>query len=160
ELLKHEVLFLEPILGPQPLGDVPENALDANGLPIWAVQRRLHHLDVESLSFGCDMLLDNVQDLPTLQDALVVPAILLGELARVEIKVRLTPDLLEAAPELRAELLVGESKAALEVLAEDHLGDGFDQRVIEDLGLAEGSLRPAVIRRGGPEGREETSGMV
>ena len=50
-------------------------------------------------------------------------------------------------PELGAELLVGEREAAFEVLAQDHLGDRLDQRVIEDLGLRAGRARPDAARR-------------
>ena len=75
----------------------------------------------------------------------VVAAVLLGQLAGEEIEVGLSQDLLEAAPQLRAEPLVGEGEPAVEVLAEDHLGEGLDQRVIEDLRLAEGPDRAAPL---------------
>ena len=65
----------------------------------------------------------------------VVGAILLGQLAGEEVEVGLALDLLEGRAQLGAERLVGEGEPALEVLAEDHLREGLDQRVVEDLGL-------------------------
>ena len=47
---------------------------------------------------------------------------------------------LQRSPQLGEEPAVGEGEPALEVLAEDHLGDGLDQGVVEDLGLMKLSM--------------------
>ena len=81
QLLEHDVLLLELLLGAHPLGDVPEDPLDADRLAVGAEQRRLHDLDVELLALGRDVLLDDVEDLAALDHPAVVAAILLGQLA-------------------------------------------------------------------------------
>ena len=80
------------------------------GLPSWPKSGRLHHLDIELLSLGRDVLLDDVEHLPALDDAPVVAAVFLGQLAGIEIEIGLSQDVLEAAPELGAEPLVGEGE--------------------------------------------------
>ena len=79
--------------------------------------------------------------------AAIVVAILLGQLRREEVEIGLALDLLEGRAELRAELLIGEGEPAFQVLAEDHLREGLDQRVIEDLGLAQDAFGPAALGR-------------
>ncbi len=51
----------------------------------------------------------------------------------------------ERGSQLGADAAVGEGETALQVLAEDHLRQGLDQGVIEDLGLPEGALGPAAL---------------
>ena len=115
------------------------------GLPSWPKSGALHHLDVELLALGRDVLLDHVEHLPALDDPAIVAAVLLGQLAGIEIEIGLAQDLLEAPAQLRAEPLVGEGEPAVEILAQDHLGQRLDQRVIEDLGLAERPHRAASL---------------
>ena len=67
QLLERDVLLLELLLGAHPLGDVPEDALDADGLAVRAAEGRLHDLDVELLPLGRDVLLDDVEHLPALE---------------------------------------------------------------------------------------------
>ncbi len=93
------------------------------------------------------MLLDHVEDLPALDDPSIVAAVLLGQVAGIEIEIGLSQDLLERLAKLRAEPLVGECEPPVEVLAEDHLGKRLDQGVIEDLRLAERPDRaPPLVR--------------
>ena len=66
-------------------------------LAVVTEQGALHHLDVELVALGRDVLLDRVEHLPAVDDATIVAAVLLGELAGKEIKVGLAQDLLEAA---------------------------------------------------------------
>ncbi len=96
-------------------------------------------------------MLDDVEDLSALDDATIVFAIFLGQVRREEVEIGLPFDRLERRAELRAKLLVGEREPAFQVLAEDHLRDGLDQRVVEDLGLEEDALRPAARDRFGAE---------
>ena len=50
-------------------------------------------------------------------------------------------------PELGAELPVRKRETAVEILAEDHLGNRLDQRVIEDLGLVEAAVGSTLAAR-------------
>ena len=68
QFLEHHVLFLELLLGPDPRGHIPENSLDPDGLAIMRKEWRLHDLDVQSLSLGRDVLLDDVQKLAAFDD--------------------------------------------------------------------------------------------
>ena len=97
QLLEHDILLLELLFGAHPLGDVPEDALDADRLAVGAEEGRLHDLDVELFALGRDVLLDDVDHLPALEDLSVVAAILLGELSGEEVEVGLAFDLLEGA---------------------------------------------------------------
>ena len=71
------------------------------GLAVGAAERRLHDLDVELLSLGGDVLLDDVEHLPALEHLLVIPAILLGELFGEEIEVGLSLEVLERGSRAR-----------------------------------------------------------
>ena len=79
-LVENDILFLELFLGAHPLGDVPEDSLNADRLAVRPEKGRLHDLDVELLTPGRDVLFDDVEDLPALEDFLVVAAILFGQL--------------------------------------------------------------------------------
>ena len=111
QFLEHHVLLLELLLGPEPLGHIPEDALDPDRLSIVRKQWHLHHLDGQCLSLGRDVLFDGVENPAALDDPPIVAAIFLGKLAGVEIKIGLAQNLLEAAPQLRAEPLVGEGES-------------------------------------------------
>ena len=139
---------LSCFVGPDPRCHVPEDSLDTDGLAVVSVKRTLHHLDVKLVSLGSDVLFDHVEHLPALDHATIIAAVLLGQLTREEIEIGLAHDVLEAAPHLGAEALVREGEPAVEVLAEDHLGQSLDQRVVEDLRLPEGPHRlPSLVGR-------------
>ncbi len=145
QLLEHHVLLPELLLGADPRGHVPENTLDADRLAVVREERRLHHLDIENLPLGRDVLFDDVKHLSTLDDPAIVAAVFLGEVAGPEIKIGLAQNLIEATAQLVAKPLVREGEPAIEILAQDVLRQGLDERVVEDLGLAQGLDGPAPL---------------
>ena len=104
QVLEHDVLLFQQLFSAHPLGHVPEDPLDSDGLSIRTEEGCFHDLDVELLALGSDVLFDNVDELTALEHVLVVLAILFGELSREEIEICLALDFLESAAKLGAEL--------------------------------------------------------
>ena len=74
------------------LGDVPENAQDARGIPVLVLDRRLHGVDKPFLALVQVGLLDLLY-LPSRHDPPVVGSVLLGQLSGKEVEIRLAPKL-------------------------------------------------------------------
>ena len=127
QFLEGDVLLFQQLFGAHPLGDVPEDPLDADWPPVRAEKGRFHDLDVELFATRGHVLFDDVDELTMLEHVLVVLAIFFGELFGEEVEVGLSLDFLESAAELGAEFLVSERESAFKVLAKDHLGDRFDE---------------------------------
>ncbi len=101
QFLEHHVLLPELLFRPDPGCHIPEDALDSDGLAIVREQGRLHDLNVEDLSLGSDVLLDDIEHLPAVDDPPIVAPVLLGELAGPEIEIGLAQNLVKAAPSSR-----------------------------------------------------------
>ena len=92
------------------------------------------------------MFLDRLVRLAGLHHPPVVALVLLRQLAREEVEVRLADNLLQGPAQDLAELLVGEGEASLEVLAQDILRQRLDQRMVERLRIAQVLLRLPALR--------------
>jgi hypothetical protein len=81
------------------------------------------------------VLLDAFEDLPGLDDAAVVFLVFPRHLGGEEVVVPLPHEFRNRLPHLLAEALVPEGEFEIQVLSENALGKGFDQRVVERLRL-------------------------
>src|SRR6185295_16136690 len=122
-------------------GHLPENALDADGPLVRVVDRRLHHPHENGLPARGLVGFDDVQGLAGLEDARVVLAVLPGEALREQVEVRRPEELLRGSAHRAAVLTVRVDDAAVEVLAEEVLGQIVDQRAVQRVGAADFLLR-------------------
>ena len=67
-------------------------------------------------------------------DSQVVPVVLVGQVRGVEVPIRTPQNGFQRPAQRFAELPVGESEPALDILAYDVLGKAFNQRRVEGLG--------------------------
>ena len=122
--------FAQFLLGPLLSRHVPEHPLNADHMPVGRANRTFERLDEEPLSVGADDLFDGFDCGSRVEDALIVTAVLFGEIAREQIEVGFVTERLQRRANGLTKPLVAEDETEFGVLPKDAQWQAFDQRLV------------------------------
>ena len=114
-------LLLDPFF----LGDFPETPLKTHGLAARIEQQGLNDMEPMALTIGSDVDLGFFQSVAGADDQAVVFDVAARQLLRKQIEVGDSDELAFVAFDRSTEGPVHEGEAAIEIFAEDVLGQGF-----------------------------------
>ena len=114
-------LLLDPLL----LGDFPETPLETHGLAARIEQQGLNDMEPMALTIGSDVDLGLFQSVAGADDQAVVFDVAARQLLGKQVEVSDADELAFVAFDRSTEGPVHEGEAAIEIFAEDVLGQGF-----------------------------------
>ena len=115
-------------------------------MSVGRANRTFERLDVEPLAVGVNHLFDRFDRDPGLENALIVTAVLRGQILGKQIEVGFAAKRFERITERFTEPLVAEDEAKSGVLPEDAQRQAFDQRLVMSIRFAQCFPRGDIFR--------------
>ncbi len=122
----------EGILHTPSFRDVPEHALHPEDAAFGVLDGGFDDLDEAGLAVEAGVFLDGFQRLAGGHHVDVVGLVFFGKVLGEEVGIGFAVEFFQGESEYFAEAFIREDEASLSILAEEVLGEGFDERVIED----------------------------
>ena len=138
--------FAQFLLGPLLSRHVPEHPLDADHMSVGRANRAFERLDEEPLSVGVDDLFDGFDCGSRVEDALIVTAVLFGEIAREQIEVGFVTKRLQRRANGLTEPLVAKDQPELRILTKDAQRQAFNERLVVSIRFPQRFPRGDVFR--------------
>ena len=128
---QQKAFLLKRLFDKVPVGDVPEDSLNADDVSVRVVDRRLHHLDPRLVALGIKMRFGRVEHPTALHDGAVIRDVLVSQFGWKQVVVCCADHFLGSAFTRLAVFPIGKRDGSVKVLAEKIQREVVDERFVE-----------------------------